>query len=65
MISQITSNDLEGLTNALAGKIGWSEKDTKRRFYLQNIIIGKVSEEPVEDENGNKHYYLEPWEVNT
>jgi len=61
MISQITNNDLEGIKNVLAGKTGWSDKDPERRFYLQNIIIGKVSKEPTEDEHGNKHYYLEPW----
>lgn len=65
MILRITSNDTEGLKNVLAGKAGWSDKDPERRFYLQNVIIGRVSDKPYIDKNKNKHYYLLPWEVKT
>jgi len=57
MISQIKENDIDGLRNALAGKFGWSDKDPERRFYLQNVIIGTVSQEP----NESGFHYLIPW----
>jgi len=61
MISHIKDNDFDSLRNALAGKFGWSEKDGIKRFYLQNVIIGTVSEETVTDEFGNECRYLIPW----
>jgi len=59
MISSIKSNDIHSLRNALAGKFGWSEKDPKRRFYIQNVVIGTVSKP---DESG--FLYLIPWGQN-
>jgi len=61
MISRIKENDFDSLRNALAGKFGWSEKDPKRRFYLQNIVIGTVSPEAAMDESGNEFRWLVPW----
>jgi hypothetical protein len=63
MIANIKENDLASLTNALAGKFGWSDKDPQRRFYLQNVIIGTVSQETITDSSGRKACYLVPIEV--
>ncbi|MDR0517274.1 MAG: hypothetical protein LBH25_09560 [Fibromonadaceae bacterium] len=61
MIGKISENDLQNALSLLGGKLGWSEKDPERRFYLQNVIVGKVSETPSKDERGELFYFLEPW----
>jgi hypothetical protein len=60
-IGKISENDLRNIPNLLAGKFGWSERDPKRKFFLQNVVIGTVSKKTIEYKDGSEFHYLEPF----